>query len=71
MGSWGLGQPGLLSDCFYDNKTAIPLKNIIDPTKNETWTFLTTFFSEVLSLFPDNYIHMGGDEVLENVKTCW
>uniref|UniRef100_A0A914WR50 Beta-hexosaminidase n=1 Tax=Plectus sambesii TaxID=2011161 RepID=A0A914WR50_9BILA len=71
MGSWGLGQPGLLSDCFYDNKTVNPLKNIVDPTKNETWSFLTTLFNEILSVFPDNYIHMGGDEVLENVKTCW
>src|SRR5690606_14939207 len=33
------------------------------PAKNSTYTFLTNVLREVKSLFPSNYIHLGGDEV--------
>uniref|UniRef100_A0A914W7E3 Beta-hexosaminidase A n=1 Tax=Plectus sambesii TaxID=2011161 RepID=A0A914W7E3_9BILA len=70
-GSWGLGQPGLLSACFDSNNNPDPYPNIIDPTQNTTYQFLASFFSEVLSVFPDNYIHLGGDEVLTYTQNCW
>ncbi len=32
------------------------------PGKEKTFTFLTNIFSEVVDLFPGEYIHIGGDE---------
>lgn len=32
------------------------------PGKEETYTFLTNVLTEVMSLFPSEYIHIGGDE---------
>lgn len=34
-----------------------------DPTREETYTFLEGFITEMTSLFPDPYWHIGGDEV--------
>ena len=33
-----------------------------NPTIDETYEFLDNFFKEMASLFPDEYIHVGGDE---------
>jgi hexosaminidase len=35
----------------------------MDPTKEETYKFLDTFIGEMTALFPDEYFHIGGDEV--------
>jgi len=35
----------------------------MDPTREETYTFLDAFIGEMASLFPDEYFHIGGDEV--------
>ena len=34
----------------------------IDPTREETYVFLRKFLTEVTALFPDAYVHIGGDE---------
>ncbi|HEX4932269.1 MAG TPA: family 20 glycosylhydrolase [Gemmatimonadaceae bacterium] len=36
---------------------------IFDPTKEATYTFLARFLDEMVTLFPDAYWHIGGDEV--------
>ena len=33
-----------------------------NPTKEETYQFLDRFFAEMSALFPDDYMHIGGDE---------
>ncbi|MDH5744377.1 MAG: family 20 glycosylhydrolase [Candidatus Aminicenantes bacterium] len=35
----------------------------MDPTREEVYTFLDTFIGEMAQLFPDEYFHIGGDEV--------
>ena len=34
----------------------------VDPTKEKNYVFLDTLLTEVASLFPDHYFHIGGDE---------
>jgi hexosaminidase len=36
---------------------------VLDPTKDSTYRFLDTFIGEMAKLFPDEYFHIGGDEV--------
>jgi hexosaminidase len=36
---------------------------VIDPTKDATYRFLDGFIGEMAKLFPDEYFHIGGDEV--------
>jgi len=40
----------------------------INPTLDSTFTFLKKFFTEVAEKFPDQYLHLGGDEVH---ASCW
>ena len=35
----------------------------LDPTREETYTFLDGLIGEIAALFPDEYFHVGGDEV--------
>jgi hexosaminidase len=35
----------------------------MDPTREETYRFLDAFIGEMTGIFPDEYFHIGGDEV--------
>ena len=35
----------------------------MDPTREETYKFIDKFLEEMATLFPDEYFHIGGDEV--------
>lgn len=62
--SWLIGYPELASE----KKTYVLERNFgvfnptLDPTKEETYYFLQNFLSEMSTLFPDQYMHIGGDE---------
>jgi hexosaminidase len=54
--SWFFGYPELSSGVD-------PMKSsAIDPSREATYKFLSTFIGEMASLFPDAYFHTGGDE---------
>jgi hexosaminidase len=36
---------------------------VVDPTREETYKFIDKFIGEMAELFPDEYFHIGGDEV--------
>ena len=41
----------------------------LDPTREDVYEFLDRFFGEMARLFPDPFVHIGGDEV--SAKTDW
>ena len=59
--SWMIGYPELASGPGpYTLETGDP---IMDPTRESTYKFLDKFVAEMAKLFPDDYFHIGGDEV--------
>ncbi len=38
-------------------------KAVLDPTSEKTYAFIKTLFIEMATLFPDDYMHIGGGEV--------
>ena len=40
----------------------------MNPTKKRVYAFLEEFFEEISQVFPEKYLHLGGDEV--DMK-CW
>lgn len=62
--SWFVGYPELASGNGPYNiaRTFGILLPAINPIKEETYQFLDAFFKEMAALFPDAYMHIGGDE---------
>lgn len=63
--SWFPGHPELASTPmqYTIGRTWGIYYPVMDPTREETYTFLDAFLSEMCALFPDPYFHIGGDEV--------
>jgi hexosaminidase len=63
--SWFVGYPELASapgPYQIERKWGI-FDPAMDPTRQETYEFLDEFIGEMAKLFPDEYFHIGGDEV--------
>ena len=61
--SWFLGYPELSSGAGPYTLEGGGIDPIIDPTQESTYKFLEKFIAEMAKLFPDQYFHIGGDEV--------
>eukprot|EP00036_Acanthoecidae_sp_10tr_P009106 CAMPEP_0182916754 /NCGR_PEP_ID=MMETSP0105_2-20130417/1129_1 /TAXON_ID=81532 ORGANISM="Acanthoeca-like sp., Strain 10tr" /NCGR_SAMPLE_ID=MMETSP0105_2 /ASSEMBLY_ACC=CAM_ASM_000205 /LENGTH=532 /DNA_ID=CAMNT_0025053719 /DNA_START=29 /DNA_END=1627 /DNA_ORIENTATION=+ len=59
--------PPILTSCYTDGQPSGET-GPLDPTSNATYTFLKQFYAEVKSVFPDKFVHVGGDEVPSD---CW
>ena len=61
-GSFSVGMPELsLSSC----------SDVLDVTKNSTYTFLTEFLQEMTTVFTDELMYLGGDEVGFDPNCTW
>ena len=63
--SWLVGYPALAGapgPYAVERKFGI-FDPTMDPTREELYTFLDEFIGEMAGLFPDEYFHIGGDEV--------
>jgi hexosaminidase len=62
--AWFVGYPDLASGGPYqiERKWGV-FDPAMDPTREETYKFLDTLIGEMASLFPDQFFHIGGDEV--------
>jgi len=63
--SWFVGHPELASAAGpYRIERGWGIKDpAMDPTREQVYEFLDGFISEMAELFPDPYLHIGGDEV--------
>ena len=62
--SWLVGYPELSSDPGpYTIRREFGVEQVaMDPTKESTYKFLDGFLGEMATIFPDPYLHLGGDE---------
>ena len=64
--SWFVGYPELASapgPYVLDTVFGV-LQPVMNPTKDVVYDFLDGFFGEMANLFPEEYVHIGGDEVI-------
>src|SRR5215213_5545458 len=63
--SWFAGHPELASapGPYKPERRYGVFDAAMDPTREETYKFLDRFLGEMAALFPDAYVHVGGDEV--------
>src|SRR5215475_1016400 len=62
--SWVVGYPELASapGPYHIERQPGIFDPTLDPTREEVYQFLDVFFGEMAGIFPDEYMHIGGDE---------
>ncbi|XP_018333566.1 beta-hexosaminidase subunit alpha [Agrilus planipennis] len=65
--SWGEGRPELLTVCD-SSRDGTNFYGPINPSNSFVFSFMEEFFKEIKELFPERYMHLGGDEVSFE---CW
>lgn len=62
--SWMVGYPQLASAAGpFQIQTGFGVFNpVMDPTRDSTYKFIDKFIGEMAAIFPDQYLHIGGDE---------
>ena len=62
--SWMVGYPDLASapGPFSIERRFGVFDPVMDPTRESTWEFLDKFIGEMAEIFPDAFMHIGGDE---------
>ncbi|KAI3388502.1 hypothetical protein SNEBB_000296 [Seison nebaliae] len=74
VNSWSKSHPELITVCWKDGKPyqdiySVQAKaEILNPSREELYPFLSKLFDEIHRTFPDSYIHLGMDEVYPE---CW
>ncbi|KOC61341.1 Beta-hexosaminidase subunit beta, partial [Habropoda laboriosa] len=66
--SWGLAYPDLLTTCYDVKGRPNGKLGPMNPTNPNLYEFLRHLFAEIVQVFPDQYVHLGGDEVPFD---CW
>lgn len=70
--SWGLGYANLTVACPAQLPPDVDIGAInavpLDPTNEFTYTVVESILGELADLFPDQYLHVGGDEL---IYPCW
>jgi hexosaminidase len=63
-GAWFLGYPDLASapGPFHIEREFGVFDPVMDPTRESTYKFLDAFIGEMAAIFPDHFLHIGGDE---------
>jgi hexosaminidase len=62
--AWFVGYPDLASapGPFHIEREFGVFDPVMDPTRETTYKFLDTFVEEMAAIFPDHFMHIGGDE---------
>jgi len=62
--AWFVGYPDLASapGPFHIEREFGVFDPVMDPTRESTYKFLDTFVTEMAAIFPDHFMHIGGDE---------
>ena len=62
--AWFVGYPDLASapGPFHIERKFGVFDPVMDPTRESTYKFLDTFIAEMAAVFPDHFMHIGGDE---------
>lgn len=66
--SWGNAWKDFLTSCYKPSGEPDGTLGPINPLREDAYSKMANLLEEVINVFPDSYIHLGGDEV---DFSCW